>query len=133
MKPPCEIIVSRILPQVRALVAIDLKERYHLPGKQIAILVGTTEAAISQYVHRVRGQHDGFLIDFPEIPLFVEKTSSELFENRETGIELVEKLGDLCGTLRNNERFIEMYSEGKGRATCGICFRDPDKQSDQEI
>lgn len=127
MKPPCEIIVSRILPQVRALVAIELKERFQLPGKDIAVMVGTTEAAVSQYVHRVRGQQDGFLTDFPEIPLFVEQTSSELFENRETGMELVEKLGDLCGALRDNERFIEMYSEGKGRATCGICFRDPGK------
>ena len=55
MKTPCEIVVAKLLPNIRALVAIELDTNYDLRGKDIAQLVGTTEAAVSQYIHRVRG------------------------------------------------------------------------------
>jgi predicted transcriptional regulator len=126
MKPPCEIIVGKILPQVRALVAIELKENYRLPGKEIALLVGTTEAAVSQYIHGTRGVKDGFLEVFPEVSPFAKEAARELYENRDSGMELTVKLGDICSALRHNAEFVKMYSEGKEGATCGICFKGID-------
>ena len=113
-----------ILPQVRALVTIELKENYGLPGKEIAGLVGTTEAAVSQYIHGVRGVQVSFLEDFPEVPPFAKAAAKDLFDNRDSGMELTEKLGDICSALRHNPEFVKMYSEGKEGATCGICFKE---------
>lgn len=123
MKTPCEIIVVKILPQIRAMVALNLKEKYHLKGKDIARLVGTTEAAVSQYLHGTRGVSPSFSRDFPEILPLAEEAAKELYEKRESDIELTEKLGDICYRLRENEKFIEMYTTGKIAEKCGICFQ----------
>jgi len=124
MKTPCEIIVVRILPHIRAMVAIDLKDNYHLKGKEIARLVGTTEAAVSQYLHGTRGVNPSFFRQFPEIPAFAAEAARELYEKRDTDIELTEKLGEICIRLRKNKTYIDMYSEGKQSAVCGICFQE---------
>ena len=126
MKTPCEIIVTKILPNIRALVAMELKETYHLKGKDIARLSGITEAAVSQYLHGVRGVHTSFLDDFPEIPVFVAQAAKVLWENRDTEIELTHRMGDICSALRHNEKFIEMYTQGKKVGSCGICFKGID-------
>lgn len=124
MKPPCEILVSKILPQVRALVTIELADTYDMRGRDIARLVGTTEAAVSHYINHVRGVQEDFLTDFPELGPFVLEASRELYKKRDTDFELTEKLGDLCSLLRNNKKYIEMYSQGSKGASCGICFKE---------
>ena len=126
MKAPCEIIVTRIIPHVRALVSIELKENYQLSGRYIAKLVGTTEAAVSQYIHGLRGVNKDFLADFPEITPFAKEVSKELYQKRGSDFELMMKMGDMCATLRDNKKFIELYSEGKEGIACNICFKSPD-------
>lgn len=124
MKTPCEILVNKILPQIRALVTIELAETYGIKGRDIARLVGTTEAAVSQYIHRTRGVQKDFLDDFPEIGPFVIEASKELHEKRDTEFELTEKLGEMCSLLRFNKKYIEMYTQGRKGVSCGICFKD---------
>ena len=123
MKPPCEILITKILPQVRALVAIELHNKYEMAGKDIARIVGTSRAAISQYLHGTRGVQKDFLDEFPEIIPFVERVSRELFEEQDKDTELAEKLGDMCSALRDNLAFVEMYSGDKKGGSCGICFK----------
>jgi predicted transcriptional regulator len=122
MKAPCEIIVLQILPHVRALVAIELKETYHLKGVDIARLVGTTRAAVSQYHHGVRGKYDAFIHDFPEIPDFVQYAAKELSDNCDTDMELSEKLGVLCTAIKDNETFRNMCSTDSQRLECRGCL-----------
>lgn len=124
MKTPCEIIVKKFLPVIRALVALELKEKYNLKINEIGKLIGTCNSAVSQYLHGTRGSYSDFFIDFPEIDDFVKKVSKELYEKRESKIELSYKLGDICSLLRDNKLFIEMYSEGKEAKACGICFKE---------
>lgn len=124
MKPPCEILVSKILPQVRALVTIELADTWEMRGRDIARLVGITEAAVSHYINRIRGVQEDFLTDFPELGPFVIEASRELYDKRDTDFELTEKLGDLCTLLRNNKTFIDMYAQGSKGASCGICYKE---------
>ena len=123
MKPPCEIIVRHILPQVRALVAMELKEAYGMSGKDIAHRVGTTEAAVSQYIHGVRGVQEDFVDRFPEVAPFATKAAHTLNENRDRDMELTEMLGEMCSALRHNPEFVALYTEGKESKPCGICFK----------
>jgi len=122
MKTPCEIVVRKILPQIRAIVSIRLKEEYNLKGKDIARLVGTTEAAVSQYLHGIRGVNTTFSDDFPETIPFAEEAAKKLYDNRDTEMELTEMIGEICKRLRKNENFIELYTNGKSVGACGICF-----------
>ncbi len=124
MKTPCEVIVRKFLPPTRALVALELKEKYKLKANLIAKLIGTGNSAVSQYLHGTRGSYSDFFIDFPEIDDFVKSISKELYENRDTDIELSFKLGDLCSVLRNNKLFVKIYSDGKAAKACGICFKE---------
>jgi len=123
MKTPCEIVVAKFLPNIRALVSIELDKNYDLRGKDIARLVGTTEAAVSQYIHGVRGVHQDFLTEFPEVSPFVMNVTKELFDRRDSDFELTERIGDICTTLRKNEAFIKMFTQGKERVSCGTCFQ----------
>lgn len=123
MKTPCEIIVAKILPNIRALVAIELKETYHMKGKDIAKLTGTTEAAVSQYLHGVRGVHTEFVQLFPEVPPFVKEAAMDLYERRDTDAELTEKMGHICLALKSNEKFIELCVQEKIALSCGPCLQ----------
>jgi uncharacterized protein len=49
MQFPCELVVWRILPAIKARVARNLKEK-GMPQKDIAKALDSTEAAISQYL-----------------------------------------------------------------------------------
>jgi predicted transcriptional regulator len=122
MKTPCEIIVGKILPNIRALVAIELKESYNLKGKNIAKLTGTTEAAVSQYLHGVRGAHINCVNSFPEVQQYVKNAAKDLFERREENPELTESLGQICLALKSNKRFIEICAKDKIALSCGSCI-----------
>jgi len=125
VKLPCEIIVSKILPQVRAMVAVELRERYNLQGKIIAAMVGTTEAAVSQYIHGVRAVKKEFLKDFPEIPVFSREVAKELYERQDEDIELMMKMGMLCEAVRNNKNFNKLLNQAS--EDCKFCSRCDEK------
>lgn len=55
MKPVCEVMVSEILPGVRALVAGKLVEKHGFSQMKAAERLGTTQPAISQYRTGARG------------------------------------------------------------------------------
>ena len=128
MKLPCEIVVTKVLPQLRALVAVELKNKYELQGKIIATLVGTTEAAVSQYLHGVRAVKKDFLDDFPELVTFAQEVATELYENREKGMELTQKVGTLCVAVRKNSNFEKLLDGGWG--SCTLCLK-PLRDEDQ--
>lgn len=56
MRPPCEIVVKQVLPAFRALVAKDLIGKYRFSQVAAAKELGTTQAAISQYLCSKRGE-----------------------------------------------------------------------------
>jgi len=55
MYPPCETVGRYILPVFRSLVAKELIEKYNFTQLEAAEKLGTTQAAISQYIHSKRG------------------------------------------------------------------------------
>ena len=51
----CEVVARYILPIFRSLIAKDLIEKYNFTQVEAAEKLGTTQAAISQYLHSKRG------------------------------------------------------------------------------
>jgi predicted transcriptional regulator len=67
MKPVCEVMVSDILPGVRAMIARKLVEDYGLSQKDAAEKLGTTQPAISQYKRQLRGHKIDLIDNNPRI------------------------------------------------------------------
>lgn len=57
---PQEIEVWYVIPAIRRELARVLVEKHNMKQKDIAKLLGTTEAAISQYLHNKRAQEIQF-------------------------------------------------------------------------
>jgi predicted transcriptional regulator len=55
MYPPCESISRFVLPLYRSFLAKELIEKYNFTQVEAAQKLGTTQAAISQYIHSKRG------------------------------------------------------------------------------
>jgi len=67
MKPPCEIIVGKILPSIRAAIVKSLIEDYNMKQTEISVILGISQSAVSQYYTSARAVDDSPLSLFPEI------------------------------------------------------------------
>jgi hypothetical protein len=119
MKPPCEIIVGKILPTIRAaIVKVLVKEG--MQQKEIAAMLGITQASVSQYINAARGGDKKMLEMFPEIERYaVEMTESIKRGESETepGIYLCK----ICKKIRSDKRFREYHKQFAQLHECGVC------------
>ncbi len=56
MPLPCEFAVRSVVPAMRALVARELSTVYHLKQEDVALRLGITQSAVSQYMRNARGK-----------------------------------------------------------------------------
>jgi len=106
---PCEAAARCILPTFRSYVAKDLVEKYDFTQTEVAEKLGTTQAAISQYLHSKRGhrgmeEYAGFL---PKI-VFAAKETSKHLAMAETGPdEVMTRFCKLCLSLREEVKMLK--------------------------
>ena len=72
---PAEIESKTLIPALRAILAKDLANKYHIREDEISKMLGVTQAAISNYIRGTRG--DPKLIE----KLLAEKQVSEMIDN----------------------------------------------------
>jgi predicted transcriptional regulator len=101
MYPQCEAVGRYILPILRSLVAKELIEKYNLTQIEAARKLGTTQAAISQYLHSKRGCKG--IADFEEILPLIQTAASETAEGIASGKmgadEIASNFCKLCASL----------------------------------
>ncbi|UCH88611.1 MAG: ArsR family transcriptional regulator, partial [Thermoplasmata archaeon] len=90
MKPPCEIIVTKILPSLRAAIVKVLIEEYHMKQTEISEILGISQSAISQYITSTRGADEKFYSLFPEISTYAKTVADQIVEggNKQRHIHL---------------------------------------------
>ncbi|MBN1502610.1 helix-turn-helix domain-containing protein [Candidatus Woesearchaeota archaeon] len=106
MQTPQEISVWYILPSIRRELALALKKK-KLSQKQIASILGVTEAAVSQYLRSKRARS----IKLPnEILIAIRKSADNMLKDRSCHIfeiqkimNLVKKTGFLCKIHRKHD------------------------------
>lgn len=104
MRPPCEEIVQQLLPAFRSLVAKELIEKHKLSQVEAAKRLGTTQAAISQYLGSKRGFRDPTKIrSTPKVKTAASQVAKELAENKLTKFDVIMSFCKLCVALRDNE------------------------------
>jgi len=102
LRTPCELVVRYLLPIYRSLIAKDLIEKYHFTQVTAAEKLGTTQAAISQYVHSKRGlrgvKHFGKIL--PMIQAVAAETAKRLASGEIDAEEAMSAFCKLCNSLR---------------------------------
>ncbi|MCW4020372.1 MAG: transcriptional regulator [Candidatus Bathyarchaeota archaeon] len=100
--PACEVIARYVLPVFRSLVAKELIEKYNFTQVAAAEKLGTTQAAISQYICSKRGYKgiEQFRDVLPEIQSTASETAKRIAIERMGKEEVMSGFCRLCMLLR---------------------------------
>ena len=106
MSTSCESVARHILPLYRSFVAKELIEKYNYTQVQAAKKLGTTQAAISQYMTSKRGHKR--ITNYDEIAPLVQKTATKVAKRIATmnisPEEFSESLCELCKSLQRAKK-----------------------------
>lgn len=107
---PQEIEVWYIIPAVRRQLAIALGEKYKLKQREIARILGTSEAAISQYISKKRANELKFPKDmdqsFDKACQEIIKDNKKVVKEIITLVDLAKKKGVSCCMCRKYNKGI---------------------------
>lgn len=104
MDPQCEITGKYVLPIFRSLLAKELVQRYHLSQTEAARKLGTTQAAVSQYLSSKRAykgieQVQEFM---PKIQAMANETAKRLVDKEVSAEDITLDFCKLCATFCRN-------------------------------
>lgn len=120
MKPPCEIVVTKMLPHIRASIVKTLIFDYNMKQIDVAKALGITQASVSQYLSSTRGGDLEFKSLFPELDnhakIIAEKIA--LGEGKANQMAL---LCEMCSNMRDDGKFCEYHRNLLQLDNCGIC------------
>jgi predicted transcriptional regulator len=106
MSTSCESVARHILPLYRSFVAKELVKKYNYTQVQTAKKLGTTQAAISQYLTSKRGHKR--IQNYDEIAPLVQKAAAEVAERLTTTEMSPDEFGDsfcdLCKVLQKAKK-----------------------------
>ncbi len=117
MKPPCEIMVQKVLPAIRAELARVLMVEHNCTQQNVADILGLSRAAVSQYVSEKRGAE----VDFSdETKTVISKFATELL----TDISTKDKVTGMCNACKFVQKSGWLYKDESGIEYCGVCGED---------
>lgn len=90
---PQEIEVWYIIPAIRRKLAVMLSGEYKLKQNEIARILGTTDAAVSQYISKKRANG----MNFPkDMDVDFEKSCKDIIKDNKTVVREIMRLVSLC-------------------------------------
>jgi predicted transcriptional regulator len=101
MDPQCEIIGKYVLPIFRSMLAKELVQKHGLSQTQAAKKLGTTQAAVSQYLSSKRAykgiaQAEEFL---PKLQTMASETAKKLINKEISASDITLDFCKLCSTF----------------------------------
>jgi len=120
MKTPCELIVGKILPALRASVVKELSGKYHMKQAEIARKIGITQASVSQYLSSTRASGTKMTESFPKIKTYAEEIAKRIAAG-EDRYEVYGYLCTACKDIRSDEAFCKMHKISSRLGGCDIC------------
>lgn len=116
---PQEIEVWYLLPALRREVAKALVEKHKLSQREVAEILGITEAAISQYRNSKRASEVKFS---PEEKKLIEKTSERIIKNPEL---IMNYMYDLSKVFKGSEFLCRLHRKHDAHISknCQLCKR----------
>lgn len=122
MKTPCELVVSKILPSLRASVVKELSGKHGMKQSDIARKLGITQASVSQYLSATRAGDIGLIEKFPKILVYAKDITDRIVAG-EPRSEWHGILCEACRDIREDDEFCKMHSVVVNPAGCNICTK----------
>jgi predicted transcriptional regulator len=116
MRPPCEVMVLKVLPAIRAEVARIMIQDFELQQQKVADLLGVSKAAVSQYLSSKRGADTDFS---DEIKTEIYDYADALNKCEDTS----EMIDDFCKICRNIQitGWLRREHAGSSEFICESC------------
>ena len=123
MKTPCELVVGKILPSLRASVVKELSGKYNMKQSDIAKKLGITQASVSQYLSASRAGGTKVTESFPKIRKYAVEIARRIAAG-EDRLEWYSVLCLACKDIRNDEEFCRMHRLSANLHGCDVCNKD---------
>ena len=120
MKTPCELVVSKIMPALRASVVKELSHKYHMKQADIARKLGITQASVSQYLSSTRAAGSKMTDSFPRIRTYASEIARRINAG-EDRYEWSSVLCRACTDIRSSDAFCKMHKVEANLEGCDIC------------
>jgi len=126
LKPPCLILVSQILPAMRAIISREMIEKNGLGPGEVAAKMGVTPAAVTQYLKGVRGSDYISMVNkSTRAREILSELAYELTREETDMVIVLRKLCEACNCIRS-ERLIcgmcENSLPGLDSRKCDLCL-----------
>ncbi|MEM2129838.1 MAG: Fis family transcriptional regulator [Candidatus Bathyarchaeia archaeon] len=104
MSLPCETTAKYVFPVFRSLIAKELVEKYNFTQVEAAQKLGTTQAAISQYLHAKRGYGNAEHLKrmMPKIQELASETAERIVKENLSPDESIGIFCQVCRLLHNS-------------------------------
>jgi len=124
MKPFCEIIVTDVLPALRALISKELAETYGFNQTEISKKLGITQPAISQYTRELRGYRVKLLRSNKKTMKAIKDLSKKIASGKVKPLEAHKKFCDICMTVRREKIICRLHEKiYPAMISCRTCLR----------
>ncbi len=131
MKPPCEIIVTKMLPHIRADVVKILTRDYNMKQIEVSERLGITQASVSQYLSSSRGGDEQFQNMFPEMEGYA-KAIADRIASGERKEEQVALLCEICSKIREEDKFCNYHKGLLQLENCDVCFNTSSDETEHQ-
>ncbi len=123
MRLPCELVSKYVLPTLRSMVAKELIEKHKFSQVRAAREIGTTQAAISQYLYSKRGTKKLHELEAAiEIRQIAEQMAQEIAANNGSSTDVLVKFCDSCRSLRSSRALCKLHRDLVAIPnSCSIC------------
>ncbi|MEM1563205.1 MAG: hypothetical protein QW161_00845 [Candidatus Bathyarchaeia archaeon] len=126
LKPPCVIVVKYLLPAIRVLVTRELIEKHNMRKIEASEKMELTPAAITQYFKGERGTTLANEIAQSEGAMkMISKLAETLAKKDETPESIIEKLCEICATIRYERVICKLHQEDLPtlkECKCATCY-----------
>ena len=101
MDPQCEIVGKYVLPIFRSMLAKELVQKHHLSQTEAAKRLGTTQAAVSQYLSSKRAYKGSEQVEqyLPKIQAMATETAQKLVNKEMAAKDVTFDFCKLCVTF----------------------------------
>lgn len=131
MRPPCEIVVKKVLPAIRTVLVKDLIDRHKLSQKKVAKKLGVTQAAVSQYLSSIRGDEE-LEKKFQNSKVFnkIQELSDKIVGKDSEKAQIIKDYCDICYLMRREGILCEIHSQSTPELVeegCEVCLETMDE------
>lgn len=130
MKIPCEIVVWYVLPTIRRELAKDLVINHGLKQADVARRFEVTDAAISQYIKKKRGENE-IIQNSKHYGEFLNEIKVSSGRIAEDGADFATEMCRLCILVKSCGMLAEIYEQYTGYSPPKCAM--PDEEVNQRM